>query len=211
MAEMWALVGVLCVGVVAGLPSLPFPYETCDQTLTPSECQLRKAECGVINSIMQPAGGPINSVLYCSKVVGVPINPAVFSTLGTSFLAGVPPSLPDYLQADPTSLAALRFCVLNSTGLLLPDGKIDRPQLLGKLDSQLYYVPTVAAAVKNAVKTCPEPLVFKVQPFIACLRSACLTAQVPLPLSAAEVNPPSVDLTLASLPTSMPLTGYWAF
>ncbi|XP_047489873.1 uncharacterized protein LOC125039707 [Penaeus chinensis] len=209
---MWALlVGVMCVGVVAGLPPASVPYETCDPTLTPSECQLRRAECGVINSIMQPAGGPIVSVVRCSQVVGVAINPAVFSTLGTSFLAGVPPSLPDYLQADPTSLAALRFCVLNSTGLLLPDGKIDRPQLLAKLDAQLYYVPTVAATVKNAVKTCPEPQVFKVQPFIACLRSACLTAPVPLPLSAAEVNPPSLDLTLASLPTSMPLPGYWAF
>ncbi|XP_069990550.1 uncharacterized protein [Penaeus vannamei] len=205
------LVGVLFVGVVAGLPPATIPYETCDQTLTPSECQLRRAECGVINSIMQPAGGPIVSVVRCSQVVGVPINPAVFSTLGTSFLAGVPPSLPDYLQADPTSLAALRFCVLNSTGLLQSDGKIDRPQLLAKLDAQLYYVPTVAAAVKEAVKACPEPQVFKVQPFVACLRSACLTAPVPLPLSADEVNPPALDLTLASLPTSMPLPGYWAF
>ncbi|KAK7065149.1 hypothetical protein SK128_014450 [Halocaridina rubra] len=200
-------------GIAAiGLTSYPYTTaESCASTLTDSECQLRRAECGVVNSILQASGGPINSVLECAEIVGVTVDPAVFTFLGTDFLTGIPPSITELIEADPTSLAALRYCTLNATGLVLENGKLDRVELVERFETQLFYVPSVSSALVEAANICPEPEEYKVETFMGCLRASCLQAGVPLPLSAEDLDPsPRQKLTLSILPTSVPLnTGFW--
>ncbi|XP_066962307.1 uncharacterized protein [Macrobrachium rosenbergii] len=217
--------GIPALALASGVYSAGGTDEPCAPSLSASECQLRRAECGVVNSILQASGGPINSVLECAEMVGVPVHPAsllpwvrsgiwnpvseVF--LGTSYLTGNPPSILDQIGADSTSLAALRYCTLNATGLVMENGKIDRVELSERFETQLFYMPSVSSALIEAAGLCPEPEEYKVETFLGCLRASCLQAGVSLPLSAEDLNlTPKRDLTLAALPTSVPLdNAYW--
>ncbi|XP_064085320.1 uncharacterized protein LOC135200642 [Macrobrachium nipponense] len=117
---------LIYIGYASGIPAMALASgiylaggtaeEPCAPSLSASECQLRRAECGVVNSILQASGGPINSVLECAETVGIPVHPAIFTSLGTNYLTGNPPSILDQIGADSTSLAALNgYCTLNAT------------------------------------------------------------------------------------------------
>ena len=84
------------------------------------------------------------------------------------------------------------------------DGLVNRTVLTERFTKQFYFDSFLVNAMTNATNLCPEPVFYDLDPFIGCLRDACLNSVPGLSAIVADLQYKEPMLQMSQLPTNAP-------